>query len=170
MRKKNLISIVLMTAVLAVSCKKDPTDIPIGTISAAVEGTTTDFKVNAKATRLSVQNGFGIKISGYKKDPSLSGTNLEVIIVRPSQITVGNYVENPGDNPLVELNHFQEFILGSGTIYSNFHSNAHPVTVSISEINGTSVKGTFSGELKVGGLNGSTTTAMLTNGVFNVSF
>jgi hypothetical protein len=165
----------LLPAILLIgftSCKKnsDNKDIPVGTISVSIGGTTTSFNHTAKALAGSVQNGFGIQIHGYKKDPTLSLTDVTIWIVSPSPIGTGTYIENIAGNPLVSADHFQEFILGVGNVFSSYYSTTNPLTVSITAISASSVKGTFQGELKGLNLNGDTTTMKLTNGVFHVSF
>ncbi len=111
-----------------------------------------------------------IQIHGYKKDPSNSLTDVTISIVRPSAITTGTDIENIAGNPLVYASHFQEFILGVGNGFSSYYSTTNPLSVSITAISVTSVKGTFQGELEGLNLNGDTTTIALTNGVFHVSF
>lgn len=166
MKKLFFISLVSYVTLLAVSCKKEP---PIGTISANIDGTNTSFKVAAKASVLSVQNGYGIQISGYKKDAS--ATSLQLVIVRPITISPGTYTENTADNPLVQMKYFYDLFFGAGVGYSNHHSTTNPATVNITDISATSVKGTFQGELEGSDLSGGgIIRTQITNGVFNVSF
>jgi hypothetical protein len=170
MKKIFLLTVILL--IVLSSCKKnaDEADIPAGTISVSIAGTATTFNYSAKASVLSVQNGFGIQIHGYKKDPSNSLTDVTISIVRPSALTTGSYIENIAGNPLVYASHFQEFILGIGNVFSSYYSTTNPISVSITAISATSVKGTFQGDLKGLNLNGDTTTLALTNGLFHVRF
>ncbi|MBL0132457.1 MAG: hypothetical protein IPP43_16260 [Chitinophagaceae bacterium] len=109
------------------SCKKDATDIPIGTIKVKIDGTDFTFNVQAKATTLAVAGGFGIQIQGNYK--TTSTTNLSFTIVRPSPITTGSYTENTGGNPLVTMIHCTEVLVpcfNSGYyLWKQFQSGQH---------------------------------------------
>lgn len=167
--KKSLLLIVLFWAFLP-SCKKDPDDVPLGTIKASIDGSETTFSVQAKAEQIPVQNGYGIRIQGYKKDPAASSTRIEMAVVRPTSITTGNFTENNVGNPLVEMKYYFDFFLGLVNTYSSFKSTANPVTVNITELTSGSVKGTFSGELISAASGGTSTKVKVTNGAFYVSF
>ncbi|MES1220819.1 MAG: hypothetical protein ABUT20_35290 [Bacteroidota bacterium] len=170
MKKILIVMLIVLVTQVNVSCKKDSTDVPIGTLKASIDGAVTNFNVSAKASNLSVQGGQGIKIFGYKKDPTLSGTSFQIVIASPASISSGTYVENTNDNPLVQVNYFYDFFFGAGFSYSNYHSSTAPMTINITEKNSGSIKGTFSGELKGNDLNGNPIVSKITNGVFNVSF
>lgn len=163
---KKLLNILLASfvTILTISCKKDATDIPIGTIKVKIGGTDFTFNVQAKATTLAVAGGFGIQIQGNYK--TTSTTNLIFTIVRPSPITTGNYTENAGGNPLVTMTHCTEVLFPCLIQANAYGSASNPVSITITEITGSSVKGTFRGELQVstGG------TELLTNGAFYVRF
>lgn len=146
------------------SCKKDATDIPIGTIKVKIDGKDFTFNVQAKATTLAVAGGFGIQIQGNFK--TTSTTNLIFTIVRPSPITTGNYTENTGGNPLVTMTHCTEVLIPCFFQATTYGSSSNPVSITITEITGSSVKGTFRGELKFS----SAGTELLTNGAFYVHF
>ena len=163
---KKLLNILLAASVtiLSISCKKDPTDIPIGTIKADINGTGNTFNVQAKATRLTVTGGFGIQIQGNYRTGST--TNLSFSIVRPDPISSGSYIENAGGNPLVMMRHCTEVLFPCAIQANAFGSVANPVSITITEITGSSVKGIFKGELQVS----SGGTESLTNGAFYVSF
>ena len=75
------------------SCKKDPAAV-IGTISVSINGTNSTFNFGAKASQITVTGGYGIKIQGYKKDPSQLGTSLTLTIVRSTPVMAGTYTEN----------------------------------------------------------------------------
>ncbi len=163
---KKLLNILLASSVtiLTISCKKDATDIPIGTIKADINGSAYTFNVQAKATRLLVNGGYGIQIQGNYRTGST--TSLSFTIVRPNPISTGNYTENAGGNPLVMMTHCTEIFTPCVIQANAFGSTANPVSITITEITGSSVKGTFKGELQVS----SGGTELLTNGVFYVSF
>ena len=152
------------------SCKKDKanTDVPLDTISATIDGTTTTFNYGAKATVLSVSGGYGISIQGSKKDPSASQTNLSFSIASPSVITPKTYAENASSNPLVEMNYAYDLIFGIVYTSVAYGSTTNPVTITITDINSTSVKGTFSGELLGTGVDGNPVKTVFANGVFYV--
>lgn len=147
-----------------ISCKKDATDIPIGTIKVKIGGADYTFNEQAKATRLSVTGGYGIQIQGNYRTGST--TNLIFSIVKPDPISTGNYTENRVGNPLITLIHCTEVLVPCLIQAKTYGSSSNPVNITITEITGYSVKGTFSGELQVS----SGGTELLTNGVFHVSF
>ncbi len=147
-----------------ISCKKDATNIPIGTIKVKIGGVDYTFNLQAKATRLPVSGGFGIQIQGNYRTGST--TNLIFSIVRPDAISAGSYTENTGGNPLVTMTHCTEVLVPCLIQAKTYGSSSNPVNITITEITGYSVKGTFSGELQVS----SGGTELLTNGAFHVSF
>ncbi|MDB5221874.1 MAG: hypothetical protein JWN83_541 [Chitinophagaceae bacterium] len=170
---KNIIRIVILLSFGFTSCKKDGanTNVGIGTISVSIDGTATTFNVGAKASVLPVTGGYGIKIFGNKKDPATSATSLTINIVRGTAITTGTYVENGSGNPLVQIDYFFDLFFGSGTDYLNFRSTSNPVTITITDISSSSVKGTFSGELIGPNISGGAPVkTTLSNGVFYVSY
>ncbi len=164
-----LFSVVLL---FFTSCKKDKanTDVPIGSISVTIDGTKTTFNYGAKATVLSVGGGYGISIQGNKKDPSASQTNLLFSIASPSVITPKTYVENSGGNSLVNMSYAYDLFFGIVYTSVAYGSTTNPVTITITDINSTSVKGTFSGELLGTGVDGNPVKNVLADGVFHVSF
>lgn len=147
-----------------ISCKKDATDIPIGTIKVKIGGTDYTFSVQAKATTLPVTGGYGIQIQGNYRTGST--TNLSFSMVRPGPISTGSYTENTTGNPLVTMKHCTEVLVPCVIQAISYGNTANPVNITITDISGSSVKGTFSGELQVS----SGGTELLTNGVFYVSF
>lgn len=163
---KKLLNILLASfvTILTISCKKDATDIPIGTIKVKIDGTDFTFNVQAKATTLAVAGGFGIQIQGNYK--TTSTTYLSFTIVRSSPITTGSYTENIGGNPLVTMTHCTEVLIPCFFLATTYGSSSNPVSITITEITGSSVKGTFRGELKFS----SGGPELLTNGAFYVSF
>jgi hypothetical protein len=168
--KKLFIFFLLLIAVFT-SCKKNELDsIPLGTIKAKIDGVETTFNVNAKATHLVVQNGYGVQISGLKKNPSSSGTRFELVIVSPQQFNTGVYVKNVNDSPLVEAAYFYDFFFGAGSTYSATNNTTNPATITITEWSASAIKGSFHGELKGYDLSQNTISTVVSNGVFYVSF
>ncbi len=167
---KNYILFSAISLLTFTSCKKDNADIDLGTISVSIDGKQTTFNFGAKATTTSVTGGYGITIKGNKKDPAASQTNISFSITSPSPIVAKTYVENGGGNPLIQMEYFYDFILGIGTTASAYGSTTNPVTITITEITSSSARGTFHGELLYTALDGTTGKAVLSNGVFYVSF
>ncbi len=159
----------VMMVLLLFSCKKDATDIPIGTIKVDIGGSTSTFSVQAKATRLPVTGGYGIHIQGNYRTNST--TNLSFSIVSPAQISTGIYTENTVGNPLVTMTHCVEVLFPCVLQSNAYGSITNPVSITITEINSSFVKGTFKGGLlSAGSAGGTPVTEALTNGVFYVSF
>ena len=163
---KKLLNILLISsiAIFTISCKKDATDVPLGTIKATINGNAFTFNVQARATRLTVSGGYGIQIQGNFK--TTSTTNLSFSVVRPGPISTGSYTENTAGNPLVQMTHCTEVLFPCVIQATAYGNTSNPVSVTITEITGSSVKGTFSGELQVS----SGGTELLKNGVFYVNF
>ena len=159
---KKIIQLSPILTILLFSCKKD--DISIGTIKVDINGVAYTFSQQAKATRLSVTGGYGIQIQGNYRTNSTS--NLSFTVVRPESISIGAFIENVGNNPLVTMTHCTEVIFPCVIQANAYRSISNPVTITITEITGSSVKGTFKGELQVS----SGTTEVLSKGEFYVSF
>ena len=167
MKNIYLIAAVCFTAVFFVDCTKDPKDISIGTIKTKIGSTESTFSMSAKAKRLNVTNGYGIQMEGYYRTGST--TNLVLTIISPNPITANTYTENPGSNPLVTMTHCVEVIVPCVLQTSSYGSVSNPASITITEITGTYVRGTFKGELKSTS-SGNTSTEVYSNGVFYVSF
>ena len=165
--------LVILTATFVIvffsACKKDPLDIPLGTISVSINGTETTFNLQSKALLTNSAGYNTLTIHGYKKYTSANSTQIELIITSLNPISSGIFSENTAaSSGNVRINFFQEFVLGLGTGYFTYGSPTNLCTINIASITGTSVKGSFKGELRAGGSAGETAT--LSRGVFNVSF
>jgi hypothetical protein len=68
------------------------------------------------------------------------------------------------------MTYFLDAVLGIGATASNYGSTTDPVTITITDITSSTVKGMFSGELSYTDLNGNPGKNVLSNGTFNVSF
>ena len=158
--------LLVLIAFLLFSCKKDATDIPIGTIKVDLGGSATTFSVQAKATRLPVTGGYGIQVQGNYRTNST--TNLSFSIASPTQISTGVYAENTTGNPLITMKHYTEVLFPCVVQANTYGSTTNPVSITITEINSSFVKGTFKGELLIVG--GTPGTEVLANGAFYVSF
>jgi hypothetical protein len=169
---KNYILFSILLLPVFTSCKKDSTNNnSSNAISVSIDGTPTTFNIEAKAIKESVTGGYGITIQGYKKDPAVSQTNLSFSVVSPDAITAKTYIENTSGNPLIVMTYFLDTtVLGIGITASNYGSTTHPVTITITAITSSTVKGMFSGELSYTDLNGNPAKDVLSNGTFNVNF
>jgi hypothetical protein len=163
MKKRFAILSVTFLTLFFVSCKKDPTDIPIGTIKVDIDGHSSTFSVQAKASRLSVTGGYGIQVTGNLK--TTSTTNLSFSIISPNSINAGTYTENTSSNPLVTMTHCTEVIVPCVIRANSYGSPSNPVSITITEITGSYVRGTFKGELQ-----GGSSKEVYSNGLFYVSF
>jgi hypothetical protein len=165
MNKIYYLFLVICLSVINISCKKDTVDtIKIGTIKVDIDGSAYTFSVQSKATRLQVTGGFGIQVQGNFKTSST--TNLSFSIVRPTSITAGTYIENGGGNPLITMIHCTEVLIPCLTSASTYGSPTNPVSITITDITSSYVKGTFKGELQISA--GGTET--LKNGMFYLNF
>lgn len=160
---KKLIFLSAILVLQLISCKKNNVDIPIGTIKVEIGGSASTFNVQAKATRLTVTGGYGIQIQGNLK--TTSTTNLSFSIVSPNPILNGTYTENTASNPLVSMTHCIEVFSPCVIRAKEYGSTTNPVSITITEISASSVRGTFKGELQ-----GTNSKEVLSNGVFYVSF
>jgi hypothetical protein len=164
MKKIHFLLPVIWITIFVTSCKKDPLDIPLGTIKVDINGTEYTFSVQAKAIRLAVTGGYGIQVQGLYK--TTSTTDLTFNIVSPVPITAGTYTETISGNPLVTVKHCTEVLFPCFIQANTYLSPTNPVSITIKEISGSTVKGTFKGELQVS----SGSKEVLTNGVFYVRF
>ena len=161
---KNIILLLIVLSGIA-SCKKDKVDIPIGTLSATVDEKKTTFNFAPKAYVFSVPGGYQFRMYGYENDPAVSSTSLEIDVTSESMFAPGTYIENSADNPWVKMlyNHDLRGIYFVGV---RFGSNIKPVTITISEINSSFVRGTFSGQLRGLRWDGFTIDVTFDSGVF----
>ena len=165
--------LVILTATFAIvffsACKKDPLEIPLGTISVSIDGTKTTFNVQSKAVRTNTTGTYTLSIEGYKKDPVNSSTKMKLIISGRNPITSGTFTPNTSSGgTFARIEFFQEFIFGFGTLYVSSGSSSNPVIITLSELSGSSTKGIFKGELLVSGVSGTGEKVVLKDGVFNV--
>jgi hypothetical protein len=149
--------LVLILTVVTTSCEKN-NDLPLGTILVSIDGNKKSFNNNAKAEWLSVEGGVGLWIYGYKGDTA-SSNNISVRIASPYTITAKTYKDKTSGNA-VQIKYNLSLLF----FWDEFTSSA--ATVTITEINSTHAKGTFSGILTDSG-GGSMN---LSGGSFNVSF
>ncbi|MCU0472253.1 MAG: hypothetical protein MUC93_02650 [Bacteroidales bacterium] len=155
--RKGILNILLIIALISPSCEKN-NDVPLGTISVSVDGFKKSFNNNAKAEWLSVQNGYGLSIDGFKGEVG-SSNEITITIASPYTISAKTYNNNPYGN-LVQIKYSVNLIF----FLDEFLSSKAAVT--ITEINSTHVKGTFSGNL----IDSGGGTMEFSGGAFNVSF
>ena len=148
--------LILAMTFTSISCEKIE-KVPLGTITVTADGNTKSFNTAAKAENITVVGGYGISIRGYRADEGVSN-NILISMASPSMITEKTYTNGSSGNAVrIEYNVNLIFF------WDEYVSTA--ATVTISEINSTHVKGTFSGTLKSGDV-----TKELSKGVFNVRF
>ena len=152
------IILMMVMAFLYSSCEKDH-DIPLGTFSVLIDGKERSFNTEAKAEHLPVEGGYGIKIHGYKGEAGATN-ELSVIIASGKAISLKTYIQGAGGDA-VKIQ-YMVYMLFWYDEYSSLKA-----TITISEINSTRVRGTFSGTLVY---QGSTSQKVLSEGVFHVSF
>lgn len=142
-------NIILLSVVFLglMSCKKGNDDTIIGTFSATIDGTRTSFTHALEADITNLTSAYNLYIRGYKEYPGASQTSLMISVFSENMVTPATYIENSTNGPVVEMSYDRD--LGSGNFFNAyaFKSNTKPVTVVVTEVNSTFVKGTFSGEL-----------------------
>jgi len=136
--------LILLLAVTCTSCEKE---VPLGTLSASVDGNKRVFDGDPTAEWTSDPEGYDLWIHGY-------GTFNEISITINSQILL-----TPGTYKYTSIR-FYKILLFIPIEYSTTSG-----TVTITEIDGTHVQGTFSGTLYDSG----GTAVVLSKGVFNLS-
>ena len=169
--KKQLCIITAISVFFFSSCKKDPLDIPLGSVSASVNGNKITFNVQSKAVRSNMGSNYILTIEGYKKDPSASSTKMKLTLTSLNPISSGTFTETATSGGAVaRIDFFQELIFGYGTSYTSYGSSFNPVIITITELTGNTVKGTYKGELSVPIAGGAGEKILLKDGIFNVSF
>ena len=164
MKKNFSLLLTFFVTIFFISCKKDATDIPAGTIKMDLNGAPMTYSVDAKAIHLNVSGGNGIQVQGKYRTGSTS--NLVFTIAVPGSVTTGTYTENVAGNPLVSMTRCTELIFPCVYQAMTYGSVSNPLRITISSITPSSVKGTFSGELH----NNSGDNESITNGAFHVNF
>jgi hypothetical protein len=166
-----LFSSILFFVLSASSCKKDtPDSVPIGTIEAEVDGTKTTFNNEATAVLTTNNRNIMLELKGYKKPRTTSGTYLSLQVLGTSTITTGTYTEG-GPGPFtVHAERFVDLFFGVGGSSVTYGSTSDPLSITITDITTTYVKGTFSGELRTGTSGGTNNTYIkLKKGIFHLS-
>lgn len=150
-------------------CTKDsplPANDSSKTVSFKIDGSQKTFNTAVSALYTNSQNAYELKIVAYKQQ-GLS-TRMEIIITSSNPITQGTYTDNPAAGIAVNLVYYVDNVVIVTPHYSNGMQNSGSIIVN--EINGSYVKGIFSGTLNYNTYLGSYGTNILSNGVFNVSF
>jgi hypothetical protein len=167
--KKIKFAILFVSSAFVFACNKPdtPDSVPLGTIQVDINGTASTFNIESTGSFTSNPGSYGLKIIGYKKERSSSGTYLELNIISNSPITAGSYTEQTSPNFVVTGVHFVDVFFGMGGTTRNFGSTSNPMTITLNGFSGTEIKGTFKGDMNQPG--GTTsTTEKLTNGIFYV--
>ena len=155
--KSLLLSVVLMSAVILVSCKKDDdggtNPAGNGTMTLTYDGTnwSADLAVQAVNTN-GVINATGSDANAHQAAVNLFGVTAPGTYNVGPNGTSGNSIRwTEGIDP--KQTYTASFVLGTGTI-------------TVTELSATSIKGTFSGTV----YNTDQTTKTITNGKFDVNF
>jgi hypothetical protein len=134
----------LLLVFICASCEKD---VPLGTLVASVDGKERTFDSDPKAEWTSDPEGFDLWIHGI-------GTMNEISIIINSQTLI-----SPKTYSYVNIS-FYRYILFIPIEYNTLNG-----TVTITEMDATHIKGTFSGTLR----DSEGTKLVLSEGVFNLS-
>ena len=153
---------------LLMSCKKNSDDngaIAANSIQANIGGTTYNFNVSAKAIKMDGTGYHFISIAGA--DANSATANVIGIIANSNvAVTTGTYNENDAVN-FGSLSYSVN--ISSGNTYTDAGSTTNPVIVTITSLTGTSVQGTFKGDIYLGSST-SGTKKVVADGKFNVPF
>ena len=164
---------ILLGASTLNSCKKsnsNPTPAVTNTITVTVDGTATNFNVGAKAGKLTNSGETLTSITGT----SVSGAIISITLA--GTVTAGKtYADNAASDNDKPLFIYATSSSQTADDFINDDDIATSLpTVTITAISGTSIQGTFSGNitntLLVVGTPASGTVKSLTGGKFNVSF
>lgn len=152
---------------LLMSCKKnsDDSSVAANSIQANIGGTTYNFNVSAKATKMDGTGYHFISIAGA--DANSASANVIGIIANSNvPVTTGTYNENDAVN-YGSLSFSVN--ISTGNTYIDAGSTTNPVIVTITSLTSTNIQGTFKGDIYLGG---STSAAkkVVADGKFNVPF
>jgi hypothetical protein len=149
------------------SCKKKSSDNPtpaLSAITASVDGATASFNTNAKAVKaVSTPN---LPASTTIQGSSSVSGSINVIIYS-SSVAVGTYIAN---NNLLQAGLI--LTTADGKLYfADNSSTANPLTITVSAVSSTAIKGTFKGDVVTYSPDGAVTgKKVITNGQFDVKF
>jgi hypothetical protein len=173
---KKIIPALVLLSLICKSCKKEaappaPSD-SLGTVSVSIDGSIRSFNYNqnnnstAKATLDTRHpNLYTLTVFG-QVSPGFFADYLSITIVSPVPIVAGTYDANATPpNTSLEI-----WYCPATVPLQACHISGNSGLVTISEINSSSVKGTFSATLSYVDNSGTPRTNTLTNGVFNVGF
>ncbi|UAY53351.1 hypothetical protein [Ferruginibacter albus] len=168
---KSLSSLLLLSAIILFSCSKSNTDGGHtnigGTLKATIDGTPTTF-YNAVATKVTTTSGnytsYSIGIGAWE-GIAYASSGITLAVAGTESIKANTYYSNYATfgNAIAGLNYFK-----TGSV--NFASNEFTPDTCILTINSLtqdSVKGTFSGRVKLLTGNASDTVHVITNGSFS---
>lgn len=128
------------------SCKKDKETVPLGTISATIDGIPMNFNTDAVALRYkgNIDGTIFTTIRGYKPDNSI------MQIVMYSAVTAGKTYHKVSDDQIHLSFGFVYTITNDGNIAKAFEDDkiaTNPISITITAVSSTSVSGTFKGNL-----------------------
>lgn len=155
-------------ALLFTSCSKDNSNNGnANAISCTIDGTNVTFNTNAKASRMDIGGAYSIQIIG-SKGAAGSSDQIAIAITDMAPIAAGTYAENSNTSQVAGVNFIQA---GNPVPYVSYNSDTNPSTVTITSIDGKTLKGSFKGDVYIIDGNGQTTSKKsITHGQLNVSF
>jgi len=166
--KKTLLFVIAILS-FCVSCKKnssDPSNTPVNTITATVDGVTESFNTTVYA-----RIGTGIRINSALiisgSNGAASGADLiSLTLDTNNTIANGDYTNN-GSNGVTSIVYSKGvFTLANPNYYATDVNGIYPSTIKITSVSNTNVQGTFSGKLV---FPDGKTTKSVTDGKFNVN-
>ncbi|RLD44921.1 MAG: hypothetical protein DRI89_02615 [Bacteroidetes bacterium] len=154
--KSILLSVVLISGILLVSCKKEDDGTPVGSngsISLSYDGSSWNASMSVQAVNSGgVINVTGSDASAHQAAVNLFGVSAPGTYVVGANGNSGNSIRwTEGIDP--KQTYTASFVLGKGTI-------------TVTELSATNIKGTFSGTV----YNTDQTSKVITNGKFDAKF
>ncbi len=153
------------------SCKKDKVENTVaeGTITFKVDGQDITYKTYAAAVKNSGEENTQVSIIGAE-NTSETGSAIVIILSSTSEITTGAYHEKAHGGKAAMITFKKS---GEDSPYITIDSPANPTVVDITSITGTSIQGTFKGDIFFieGGAGADfDEKAVISEGKFNLTF
>lgn len=166
--KKTLLFLISILFICA-SCKKgssDPSNTPVNTITATVDGVAVSFN-----TAIYAKIGTGLRINSALiisgSNGSASGADLISLTLNTNNTIVKGDYTNNGSNGVTSIVYSKGVsTLANPNFYATDVNGIYLSTITITAISNTNVQGTFSGKLV---FTDGKTTKSVTDGKFNVS-
>ena len=149
------------------SCQKHQEDpVESNLISVDIDGVKTYFNAMDEVS-LNILDLHRLDVQGFEKASPDFSNNLSFTVIDTVDITTKTYSESIFNYPHVDIHY-------TSALASNVRATANsrvsnPVSVTITDITPTTIKGTFSGELWYYDLNNNDVKTTLSNGVFRLN-